>query len=633
MRVITLTVNANFLFVCNSCFHALSACRMLMDRQRLQTRLRNGAEHNTQASTAAWLRALTMTKRIPQQQTRLLPIVINELAEKSPDAPALLSEHECMDFRTLAQRLNRYSRWALANGVMPGDVICLLMRNCPEYVAVWLGITAIGGVVALLNTNLRGASLAHCVNLGAPKHIIVGGDMGDVLESALSLVTSDVRVWRRGEIASSAGQGKLAEMFSGGPLELRESQRPSLSHCALLIYTSGTTGLPKAARVSHQRLMTWSYWFAGMMDVTPSDRLYNCLPMYHSVGGVVSIGAALVRGGSAVIAEKFSAHRFWDDVVQWDCTLFQYIGELCRYLVRAKPHPLERAHRIRLCCGNGLRPDVWNEFKRRFRITSILEFYASTEGNVTLFNYEGQPGAIGRIPSFLSHRAPVALVRCDARTGELIRQNGHCVRCGPEEAVEALGKIAHGRSETGVSFEGYTDRESSESKLARDVFETGDLWYRTGDLLRQDENGFFYFVDRMGDTFRWKGENISTVEVAEALMSFPGIVDATAYGVPVPGADGRVGMAAIVTDERFKERELVAHLRTRLPDYACPLFLRVMPVLELTSTFKPKKVDLVREGFDPACPEPIYFLDKSRSALVRMDNHLHNQITSGELRI
>jgi fatty-acyl-CoA synthase len=606
---------------------------MLMNRPRLHSRVGARIEHNSGTATAAWLRALAVTKPIPQQPMRVLPIVINELAEKSPDAPALLSEHECMDFKTLAERLNRYSRWALSNGVTTGDVVCLLMANCPEYVAVWLGITAVGGVVALLNTNLRGASLAHCVNLAGPKHIIVGGDMCDVLDTALSLVTSHVRVWRCGKAGSSGGEGKFVQDFSGGLLELGECHRPSLSHCALLIYTSGTTGLPKAARVSHQRLMTWSFWFAGMMDVTPSDRLYNCLPMYHSVGGVVSIGTALVRGGSAVVVEKFSARRFWDDVVQWDCTLFQYIGELCRYLVRAEPHPLERAHRIRLCCGNGLRSDVWNEFMDRFQIPSILEFYASTEGNVTLFNYEGKPGAIGRIPSFLSHRTLVALVKCDVGTGELIRQNGRCVRCAPEEAGEALGRIAHDRSETGVSFEGYSDHESSESKLVRDVFDMGDLWYRTGDLLRQDEIGFFYFVDRIGDTFRWKGENVSTVEVAEALMSFPGIVEATAYGVPVPGSDGRVGMAAIVTDERFKEGELLAHLRKRLPDYACPVFLRVMPALELTSTFKPKKAELVRGGFDPACPEPIYFLDKSRSALVRMDNDLHDQITSGELRL
>ena len=250
----------------------------------------------------------------------------------------------------------------------------------------------------------------------------------------------------------------------------------------------------------------------------PSDRMYCCLPMYHSIGGVVAIGAALVAGASVFIRERFSASRFWDDVADRDCTLFQYIGELCRYLVAAPPHPREQAHRLRLACGNGLRRDVWEAFQSRFGIPQILEFYAATEGSFSLYNAEGKPGAIGRIPSYLAHRFPVALVKFDVDTGAPARgPDGFCVRCAPDEPGEAIGKIAAGVGR----FEGYTDAEASAKKVLRNVFAEGDAWYRTGDLMRRDRAGFFYFVDRVGDTFRWKGENVSTGEVEEVIAACP----------------------------------------------------------------------------------------------------------------
>jgi fatty-acyl-CoA synthase len=404
---------------------------------------------------------------------------------------------------------------------------------------------------------------------------------------------------------------------------------------ALLIYTSGTTGLPKAANVSHYRLLTWSLWFAGMMDTRPSDRMYNCLPMYHSVGGVVATGAALLGGGSVVIAEKFSARRFWDDVARWDCTLFQYIGELCRYLLLAPPHPRERTHRLRLCCGNGLRGDIWGEFKDRFRIPRILEFYAATEGNVTLFNCEGKPGAIGRIPSFLAHRSAIALVKYDVEHAELARDDrGRCIRCPPGEVGEAIGRISEGASSPGARFEGYTSSHDSERKNLRHAFEAGDAWFRTGDLMRQDASGFFYFVDRVGDTFRWKGENVSTTEVTEAITSFPGVLEAAVYGVEIPGADGRAGMAAVVIDETFELASLRRHLNDRLPAYARPVFLRIVPRIVTTVTFKQRKAELMREGYDPDHVDgAIYFNDNDRNAFVRLDEALFERIRVKSVRL
>jgi len=323
------------------------------------------------------------------------------------------------------------------------------------------------------------------------------------------------------------------------------------------------------------------------MDTCPSDRLYNCLPMYHSVGGVLATGAVLVGGGSVVIREKFSARQFWSDIVGWDCTLFQYIGELCRYLLRTDPLPHETQHRIRMCCGNGLRPDVWQGFKSRFRIPRILEFYAATEGNVSLFNVEGKPGAIGRILSFLAHRFPATLVKFDVEKDAPVRdEQGRCIRCAPDEVGEAIGKIDADSSKLASRFEGYTSREDSEKKILRNAFEPGDAWFRTGDLMRKDPQGYFYFIDRIGDSFRWKGENVATSEVAEAICAFRGVRDANVYGVEIPGTDGRAGMAALVTEDDLDLAALRTHLIARLPAYARPLFLRLRSTMELTATFK-----------------------------------------------
>jgi fatty-acyl-CoA synthase len=288
-----------------------------------------------------------------------------------------------------------------------------------------------------------------------------------------------------------------------------------------------------------------------------------------------------------------------------------------------------------VCCGNGLRPDVWNAFKERFRVPHILEFYAATEGNVSLVNVEGVPGAIGRIPPFLAHRFPATLLKYDAEADAPVRDaRGFCVRCAPNEVGEAVGPLLKDRSNVGSRFEGYTNDEASEKKILRDVFEPGDAWFRTGDLMRRDERGCFYFVDRIGDTFRWKGENVATAEVSEAICGFPGITEANVYGVTIPGTDGRAGMAAIVADDRRLDlAALRMHLVERLPDYARPVFLRVRDDLDVTATFKHTKSALVREAYDPvAIGDAIYFNDRERQAFVRLDKALYDRIQNGQLQ-
>ncbi len=336
-----------------------------------------------------WVRALEATAPIARNPERTLYDVIGELAQAHGSASALLSTRESFTYRELAERANRYARWALAENLAKGDAVALIMPNRPEYAAIWLGITSVGGVVSLINTNLRSGALAHCLNIVTPKHVIVDAELLDALDSADGQIEFQPKVWSHGsEVFCRIDSG--IESFSGAPLAAAEKRHVTISDRALHIYTSGTTGLPKAANVSHRRLLQWSFWFAGLMNTGPDDRMYDCLPMYHSVGGVVAIGALLARGGSVVIREKFSAREFWSDIARWDCTLFQYIGELCRYLANETEVPTH--HRLRIACGNGLRADVWEKFQQKFQIPRILEFYAATEANVSLYNVEGKVG-------------------------------------------------------------------------------------------------------------------------------------------------------------------------------------------------------------------------------------------------
>jgi fatty-acyl-CoA synthase len=588
------------------------------------------------AVSAAWVRALELTTPIAKNPSRILADVIEERAAELGDAPALLSDRECFSYRELDRRSNQYARWALEQNLTKGDTVCLLMPNRPEYMAAWLGISKVGGVVALLNTHLAGSSLAYCINLVTPKHIIIAAELLDRSAAVLPEISSPATVWVHG--ASNFPGRRIdadIERQSGDSLRDKERRQLTVEDRALCVYTSGTTGWPNAANISHGRLMQWSHWFAGMMDTRSSDRMYLCLPMYHSGGGLVAPGAALVGKGSVVIRERFSPSHFWDDVTRWNCTQFQYIGELCRYLLHAGPSPHETKHSIRLACGNGLRPDVWEPFQKRFRIPRIFEFYAATEGTVSLFNVEGEPGSIGRIPPYLAQRFPTTLIKYDIENDVPLRnEQGFCIRCSPNETGEAIAPFLQGPSHVGNRFEGYVNSKSSDSKLIGDVFKSGDTWYRTGDMMRKDERGFFYFVDRVGDTFRWKGENVSTSEVAETISAFIGVRHVNVFGVTVPFADGRAGMAALVLDGEIDLPAFRAYLSECLPRYASPLFLRIQNEMEATATFKYTKANLVRQGFDPtATTDPIYFNHPDRLEYVRLDESLYNQIQSGQVRL
>jgi fatty-acyl-CoA synthase len=590
------------------------------------------------SAAKSWLKAIELTSRIEADPSRLFADVVEDWAARSPERPALISENETFNYRVLADRINRYARWALSVGIEAGDTVCLLMPSRPDYIAAWLGIGRVGGVVALINTKLVGLSLSHCINVAEADHVILAADLADVFETAAPHLKRTPNVWIHGgdknEASAEASIDAALDAMDASPLTPTERRGVTINDRALLIYTSGTTGLPKAASISHRRILNWGGWFAGLTDASSEDRLYDCLPVYHSVGGIVAPCSMLTSGASVVLSDKFSVSQFWHDIVRWDCTLFQYIGELCRYLVKAPGSEYESRHRLRLACGNGLRGDVWEAFQARFAIPQILEFYAATEGNFSLYNVEGKPGAIGRIPPLLAHRFPAAIVRIDAELGTPVRdQDGLCIRCARGETGEAIGRIGTADG-GGGRFEGYTDAAQTEKKILRDVLAKGDAWFRTGDLMMLDEAGYFHFVDRVGDTFRWKGENVATSEVNEAVLDGPGVIDATTYGVEIPGADGRAGMVAIVADARLDLKEFSDRLARRLPAYACPVLIRLCASLDTTETFKQKKQELVREGFNPhLVKDPLFFREPASGAFRSVDAASYARILQGLIRL
>jgi fatty-acyl-CoA synthase len=566
----------------------------------------------------AWLRALESTAEGTRDPNRILPRAVADWARSYADAPALVSDRERFSFRDLEKRMNQYSRWALAKGVQQGEPIALVMGNRPEYFVIWLGLIQVGAIVALIGSELRAPAIAHALKTAGARRIITSAECADVCRSAAAALGERAEIWIHGSREGETRSIDLGAAAASGDALTGDELRPvTLNDRALRIFTSGTTGLPKAAEVSHRRLVTWIHWFAGLAGLTASDRLYNCLPMHHSVGGVVAMGAPLVFGGSVAIAERFSARGFWDDVGRWECTAFQYIGELCRYLLAAPIHPAERSHRLRIAIGNGLAQEAWRPFVDRFGPLRILEFYASTEGNVWLYNVEGKVGSIGRVPPYVAIRSPIALIRFDYRQQMPARgPDGFCIRCADGEVGEALGRIGN---EPGARFEGYSEEVETERKILRDVFKPDDAWMRTGDLMRRDADGFYTFVDRIGDTFRWKGENVSTSEIESVLRACPGVEEALVYGVAVPGADGRAGMALLKIDRDFDLGELPGRLEI-LPRYSRPLFLRIASEIEITETFKAKRRAYVDQGFDPeGMEDALYVFDGQRQAFVMLD--------------
>jgi acyl-CoA synthetase (AMP-forming)/AMP-acid ligase II len=553
--------------------------------------------------------------------------LLQRQAAKSPDAPALRFEKRTWSYEEFNRWANRHSNALGALGVQRGDAVAVLMENRAEVLAAVAGIVKLGAIAGMLNYNHRGEALVHSLRVTQPKVVIVGEECAEALRECgyLDEPEAPIVLWD-GEGKAPAGlqplRAQLEAASAGNPPGV---DRIEARTKAFYIFTSGTTGLPKASVMTHYR---WLRGMAGLgqmaVRLKPDDVFYCALPLYHNNALTVSWGTALGAGACLALGRRFSASRFWDEIRANGATSFCYIGELLRYLLNQPPSPKDQEHAVRVIVGNGLRPELWDDFKTRFGIERIAEFYGASEGNLAFVNGFGVDRTAGYCPlSF-------AIVEFDGESETAARTAGGFLK--------KVGKGGVGLLITEISdrapFDGYTDSKSTESKLLRDVFKRGDAWFNTGDLVRDQGFKHIQFVDRVGDTFRWKGENVATSEVEGAIGRFDGVQHAVVYGVQVPGTDGRAGMAALSLAgglAAFDGTALAAHLRGCLPAYAVPLFLRLQPEPETTGTFKYRKVELKREGFDPArVDEPLFLLDADAyRPLTRED---HTAIAAGTIR-
>jgi len=577
-------------------------------------------------------RTLARVRSIGPNSRNLVCDDLEAAVDRWRTRPAVAFEGVALSYGELDATANRYAHWARAQGIERGAAVALLLPNRLEYLPIWYGLTKMGVAAALINNQLVGADLAHCLNISGARHCLVDAQTQGALEGARGLLERPIEAW-----SLSPPQGDQRDLAKA--LEGLSDARPAPSlrsgmtagDTALYIYTSGTTGLPKAARITHMRAQLYMRGFAGATGARPTDRLYLTLPLYHATGGLCAMGAALLNGGSVALRSVFSASRFWDDVVGEEATLFVYIGELWRYLAAQPSHPLERAHKLRLAFGNGLGADLWPTISDRFGVPRILEFYGSTEGNVSMFNFDGTPGAIGRWPPYLGGLFNVALARFDMETQRPVRGlDGFCIKTATGEVGECLGQI---HQSVRTAYSGYVDKTASESKVLGDAFRRGDRWFQTGDLMTRDKEGCFFFVDRIGDTFRWKGQNVSTTEVAQRLAAAPGVREATVYGVTIEHLDGRAGMAALVVGDDFDLAEFGRYVTRALAPYAQPLFLRLMAELATTGTFKHRKMALVADGFDPGkIASSLYVRDRGEGYRP-LTADLYAKIVAGEVRL
>jgi fatty-acyl-CoA synthase len=580
------------------------------------------------------LRTLKRVKAVSGESGRLPCDDFEEAVDKFRNRPAMVFEGRSVTYAELDGIANRYANWAKGRGIKRGDTVALFMQNRLEYLPIWLGLSKVGVVTALINNQLTGVALGHCLDLSGASHLIADAESAAAFEVVREGRARNMMEWIVGGGAQRADRD--LDRTLKGVSALRPDGATARAgikgkDTALFIYTSGTTGMPKAARVTHMRVQMYMRGFAAATEATPQDRIYIALPLYHATGGICATGAALLNGAAIILKRKFSASQFWDDVVSEGATMFVYIGELCRYLVNQPERPEERTHKLRLAFGNGLRPDVWERMEKRFRLARILEFYGATEGNVSILNFDGKPGAVGRIPGYVRKKFNVRLIRFDVETEQPVRAaNGLCMECRPGEIGECIGEIG---AASRMHYAGYADKTATSQKILRDVFKRGDAWFRTGDLMRQDSEGYFYFVDRIGDTFRWKGENVSTTEVAGRLSEAPGVMEATVYGVAAPECEGKAGMAALVVGEGFDVAALQDFVDRELPPYARPVFLRLQPQIEVTGTFKHRKLDLVRDGFDPTATKDHIYVRQADKGYVRVKPALYAKVMEGALKL
>ncbi|CAH0550810.1 unnamed protein product [Brassicogethes aeneus] len=572
------------------------------------------------------------------RKKKTLPKLFEEIVKEYPNKIAFYFEDEQWTFTQLDQFSNQIANHFKEKGYKKGDIVALMLENRPEYVGIWLGLSKLGILTALINTNLTEDSLTHCVNISEAKVLIHGG----LYETVINNIKEKLKVQHiyqfNEEISKTSilngSLNLMQEIQSASKTELPETLLGEPQDKLFYIYTSGTTGLPKAAVLTNLRFMyiTCGMHIFGCFDVY--DIIYTPLPLYHTAGGIMGIGQTLIYGNSMALRKKFSASNYWADCKKYNCTIAQYIGEMCRYILIAYKEETPIDHPVKIMFGNGLRPQIWKKFVETFKIEKVFEFYGATEGNSNLMNIDNKEGAVGFVPRLSMGLYPVSLIKSDEATGEPLRNTKElCIECKIGEPGLFIGRIDVNR--TIRNFTGYADKNATQKKIITDVFKKGDAYFNTGDLLVQDEMGYFYFKDRTGDTFRWKGENVATTEIEAVITNYIQLKDSIVYGVVVPGTEGRAGMVTIVDPDGTLSREnLYASLKKNLPLYAIPVFLRIAKSMDLTGTFKIKKKDLQDEGFDVnRIHDKLYIIDAKNSTYSPLTNEIYENIINGKLRL
>jgi fatty-acyl-CoA synthase len=549
--------------------------------------------------------------------------VLQENAREAGHELAIEMGDQRLTWRTLERLTSRIAHVLRGLGVRKGDVVALVGTNSPLYVALVLGCTRVGATTAMINSNLRGRPLSHALLVSKANVVLVEASLAAAVAERDDLHALRVMTFGRGELETELDKAPAAP-FPPAPVSVDDD--------FIYIYTSGTTGMPKPCRISHGRALSAAAGFGPLMfDWQPGDKLYCVLPLYHANGFMIGIGGCIMARVPVALRATFSATQFWSDVKRYRATAMIYIGELCRYLVNTPEHPDERDNTLRVAVGNGLRSDVWGPFQERFGIADVREFYAATEAPGFLLNFSGKRGSVGRMP--FGGMGWMRLAKYDVEADDHVRDaQGFCVESTADEPGELLVKLGAIKTPA-TEFRGYTDAAATSKKVLRNVFEPGDEYFRSGDLLRRDDLGFYYFVDRIGDTYRWRGENVSTAEVADVLAQTPNVAEATVVGVRVPSQEGACGLVAVVLDPG-KKLDLAALRKEAesLPAYARPRFVRVQSALELTGTFKVQKNQLKHDGADPAkVADPLFVLIDDN--YVPLTAELWAAIGRGEVRL
>uniref|UniRef100_A0AAY4ADS6 Arachidonate--CoA ligase n=1 Tax=Denticeps clupeoides TaxID=299321 RepID=A0AAY4ADS6_9TELE len=584
---------------------------------------------------------LNVNRHVRERNT--VPKIFAKMVQKHGDKKALIFEGtgESWSFRELDAYSNRAANFLLQRGFRSGDVVAVFMENSAQFVGLWLGMAKIGVEAAFINFNLRLQALEHCINISNAKAVVFCSELSEAICEVHPSLGKTVSMFCCGNWDPQRlpkGTEHLDPLINSA--SSRQFARGTLPPCFSLdrlfyIYTSGTTGMPKAAIVVHSRYYRMAALVYYGFRMTPEDVVYDCLPLYHSAGNIVGVGQCLLHGMTVVIRKKFSASNFWDDCIKYNCTIVQYIGEICRYLLNQPVRPSERQHRVRMALGNGLRQSIWEEFTNRFGVRQIAEFYGATECNCSLGNFDNKvTGACGFNSRIAPYIYPIRLVRVDEETMELIRgPDGVCIPCKPGEPGQLVGRII--QNDPLRRFDGYVNETATNKKIGRDVFKKGDSAYLSGDVLIMDEYGYMYFKDRTGDTFRWRGENVSTTEVEGTLSRLLDMKDVVVYGVEVPGVEGKAGMAAIADPTHGTDLERFASdLDKALPAYAQPVFLRFLPEVDKTGTFKFQKTNLRRDSFDPnVVSDRLYYRDPVSRRYTELTEALHRSIVSGKQKL